>query len=187
MSVTNQGSSRPSIISDLDRLQQIKSSGGLLSEIDEQRLRRHQLWNLRKKWIKDHHLSAREPLHPPITFMEKMKCREGAFWDKHLKYKTVADMLYGKGFIREFPKLMFYKAQKGARSYLLFFMIPMVPVLAWLKHVVEDDPSNVLRTPYMPTYPGDKRFVAARKDVTVDMRTLQVIPKEGVEVTIQEN
>ena len=42
-----------------------KSAGKLLDPIDEQRLRDHQLRRLRKLWLKDQVLTAREPLQPP--------------------------------------------------------------------------------------------------------------------------
>ena len=163
--------------SDLNRLAEIKAKGGLLDPLDEQRLRDHQLRRLRRLWLKDQCLSAREPLMPTPkstyfsqTWRSRLAAKEEAFWSRHLKFREVCQYLYhGKDF-HQVPILMFYQTQRLLRNMVTYLILPAIPLAYFLKYGELNIPGAALET-NPPIYPGDDYITVRRGDVIFDRRT----------------
>uniref|UniRef100_A0A6F9DLE2 NADH dehydrogenase [ubiquinone] 1 beta subcomplex subunit 6 n=1 Tax=Phallusia mammillata TaxID=59560 RepID=A0A6F9DLE2_9ASCI len=153
---------------DMDRLVEMRKKGEILSALDEQRLRDYQLRRLRRLWLKDQILSAREPLHPPKKegFFTKLWAREEAFWSRHLKFRQFSGHFY-HGHYGKVPLLLLYRAQRWFRSFYGVMIIPSFPLVYFLTHYKFEVPNCFYRTT-MHTFPGDKHFKSKIKDLEFD-------------------
>ncbi|XP_002127974.2 NADH dehydrogenase [ubiquinone] 1 beta subcomplex subunit 6 [Ciona intestinalis] len=162
------------IYKDFDRIVKARTSGGQVSGLDEQRLRDYQIRRLRRLWLKDQILTAREPLLPPtkLTRMEKFQAAEDKFWGRFLKFRTLTPYLYLGSNFKEIPLLMLYKLQRSIRTYLFVFIPGTLIPLYFLMNMDTKIPnSSIQEKPRI--YPGEKTFKARLEDVKIDPSTGQ--------------
>jgi len=152
------------IYQDLDRLAADKSAGKLLDPIDEQRLRDHQLRRLRKLWLKDQVLTAREPLQPPKqpSFAEKISNK--LFGD--LKTRTLASFVASKN--KSYGKFALYKAVRSMKVIGLFMAVG-VPFTYYGNYKAAVPPDYAVGDDII--YPGDDYVVGKRSDFKWDPYT----------------
>ena len=155
----------------LDALADTKSAGELLSPLDEQRLRDHQLRKLRRMWLKDQILSAREPLLPPKkeNYLSAMLANERKWWKSRLHFESFTEYMYAGKHYNELPLWAVYKTQQAFRRVIGWYMLPLIPLCYYFKYG-RSTPVDGLKTAPM-VFPGDETFSTKLKDLEIDHST----------------
>uniref|UniRef100_H2YNY7 NADH dehydrogenase [ubiquinone] 1 beta subcomplex subunit 6 n=1 Tax=Ciona savignyi TaxID=51511 RepID=H2YNY7_CIOSA len=167
------------IYKDIDRIVQTRSSGGQVSQLDEQRLRDYQIRRLRRLWLKDQILTAREPLLPPTkpSIKEKFQAAEDKFWGRFLKFRTLTPYLYLGSNLKEIPLLMLYKMQSSIRTYF-FVYIPVALIPLYFMMNSNSTIPNITINEKPRVYPGEETFKARIGDVKINPLTGQYVRPE---------
>ncbi|CAK8688657.1 unnamed protein product [Clavelina lepadiformis] len=157
---------------DLNRLADLRAAGTILESVDEQRLRDHQLRRLRRLWLKDQCLTAREPLLPPkkLNWFQRLAQKEEAFWSRKLKFRQIIQYMYhGKDF-QQIPLVFLYQVQRNMRTYAGYFVLPMLPFLYYFKYGNPDVPGCVI-SGAPRVFPGEESIRVRQGDVKFNYKT----------------
>jgi len=175
--------SNQNIYQDLDKIVEERSCGKLVDPLDEQRLRDHQLRRLRRMWLQDQIISAREPLMPPsqkgvvAKAFSKVAEKENLFWSKVLDHKLLGDFLTHKNW-KQAPAFLAHKLWRNVKKVTGFIILPVLPIAYYSQYVVGMQVDNAITSDVI--YPGDKWITAKRQDFKWDPYSSSYVLKDGV-------